>query len=98
MAKKDKNIVKPNYPIMGCDMSVQNIHLPLRRRARFAPQLIADGFREGVSQEQGNLLKSAFDEPNSDKVDPFTNIHSDKFDLMKSDVESPSADPVPNQE
>lgn len=94
MAKKTKNIVKPLYPRMGMPMNMTGVKNVLHRRAKFAPQLIADGFIEGVAADQGNLLKSAFDDPNSNVVDPFTNIDSDKFDMMAKEIQTTEVDPV----
>ena len=110
MAKKDKIISKvdinkinfgisnPSFGRMGLPMTSSGEKVMLRRRAKFAPQLIADGFRDAVSQNQGNLLKTVFDDPTSDVVDPYTNIHSDKFALMKEGMETTQVDPVPDPE
>lgn len=94
MAKKIKNIVKPSYPRMGMPMNMTGVKNVLHRRAKFAPQLIADGFIEGVAADQGNLLKSAYDDPKSDVVDPFTNIDSDKFLMMAQEFHTTEVDPV----
>ena len=96
MVKKKKDIAilsTPCYPIMGLPISVRGYKPMLRRRAKFAPQMIADGLSEGVSQEQGNLLKQFFDQPDNNQVDDFCNIHSDKFSMMQNDINT-SVDPV----
>lgn len=85
MAKKSKNIVKRMYKITGT-------FTEYKRTAKFAPELIAEGFADGVSMEQGNLLKQYFDDPTSQDVDPATNINSDKFSMLASGYESPSTD------
>lgn len=107
MAKKEDKIAKvninalnfgvsnPSFGRPGLPMSTLGVKTMLQRRAKFAPQLIADGFRDSVSQNQGNLLKAVFDEPNNDTVDPFTDINSDKFSLMRDGIENTQADPVP---
>lgn len=63
----------------------------IKRRARFAPQLLADGLTSGIVSDQANLVHGAFDDGTD--VDPFANIHSDKFDLMNSRLNTPSVDP-----
>lgn len=63
----------------------------LKRRARFAPQLLADGLTSGIVSDQANLVHGAFDEGSD--VDPFADIHSDKFDLLNSQLHTMSVDP-----
>lgn len=64
----------------------------IKRRARFAPQLLADGLTSGIVSDQANLVHGCFDE--SENVDPYCNIHSDKFALMQKGLETVSVAPV----
>ena len=66
---------------------------PLKRRARFAPQLLADGLTSGIVSDQGNLVHGAFDAEDATSVDPYVNIHSDKFELLASQMTPVSVDP-----
>lgn len=63
----------------------------IKRRARFAPQLLADGLTSGIVSDQANLVHGSFDE--SEDVDPYCNIHSDKFALMQLGLDSVSVSP-----
>lgn len=67
----------------------------LKRRARFAPQLLAEGLSSGIVSDQGNLVHGAFDDPDSTSVDPYVDIHSDKFALLQNALLTPQVDPVP---
>lgn len=66
---------------------------PIKRTARFAPQLLADGLTSGIVSDQGNLVHGAFDEDGATEVDAFVNIASDKFDLMQRGLTSPQVSP-----
>ena len=65
----------------------------LKRRARFAPQLLAEGLSSGIVSDQGNLVHGAFDE--GAEIDPYVNIASDKFETMQKGLASVSVDPTP---
>lgn len=67
--------------------------ISLKRRAKFAPQLLADGLTSGIVSDQGNLVHSVFDDPGSTMVDPYSNIHSDKFQLMQEHINPAVVDP-----
>lgn len=95
MAKTKSNVVKDDYKPRGyrptrC-ISVECVDLShtLRRRARYAPQLLADGLTSGIVSDQGNLVHSAFDDGSD--VDPYVNIQSDKFQLMQSEMQLAAA-------
>lgn len=64
----------------------------IKRRARFAPQLLADGLTSGIVSDQGNLVHGCFDD--GPDIDPFCNIHSDKFDIMNQSMQPVSVDPA----
>lgn len=64
----------------------------LKRKARFAPQLLADGLSSGIVSDQGNLVHGAFDE--GAEVDDYVNIHSDKFVMLQRNLDSFSVDPT----
>ena len=66
----------------------------LKRRARFAPQLLAEGLSSGIVSDQANLVHGAFDDADSTGVDPYVDIHSDKFSIMNNDLQPVSVDPV----
>lgn len=90
MAKKQTNVAESTYKVRGYRpmryTEIECIDMPetLRRRARFAPQLLADGLTSGIVSDQGNLVHSAFDEGTD--VDPYVDIHSDKFQLMQNEL------------
>lgn len=93
MAKNNQNIVKQN--VYQCSFKTAVRQETLKRTAKFAPELIAEGFADGVSMEQGNLVKGCFDDPtNFSSVDPAANIHTDKFAMMLNDVDVPDIDPA----
>lgn len=79
--KKYKQIITNNQPQF------------LRRRARYAPQLLADGLTSGIVDSQANLVHGAFDEAGSTVVDPYCDISSDKFALMQRGLDFISVDP-----
>ena len=64
----------------------------IKRTAKFAPQLLADGLTYGVTSTQGNLVHGIFDEDGSTAVDPMSDIMSDKFANMQSGLDSKSPD------
>lgn len=66
----------------------------LKRRARYAPQLLAEGLSSGIVSDQGNLVHGAFDDVESNGVDPYVDISSDKFAIMNNDLQPVSVDPV----
>lgn len=65
----------------------------IRRRARFAPDLLAEGLSTGIVSSSNTLLHGFFDEDGSTKVDRLVDIQADKFDNIMNDLASPSADP-----
>lgn len=79
--KKYKQIITQNQPTY------------VRRRARYAPQLLADGLTSGIVDSQANLVHGAFDEAGCTAVDPYCDISSDKFSLMQLGLDSISVDP-----
>lgn len=85
--------VAKNFGRMGMPMSATGQKIYLQKRAKFAPQMIADGFTDAITSQQGNLMKNAFDQPDSDVVDPFSNINSDKFAMLNADIQAMSVDP-----
>ena len=66
----------------------------VKRRARYAPQLLAEGLSSGIVSDQGNLVHGAFDDVDSKGVDPYVDISSDKFSIMNNDLQPVSVDPV----
>lgn len=77
--------------------SVIEVNKPqfVKRRARFAPQLLADGLTSGIVSDQGNLVHGAFDD--GPDVDVFANIHSDKFDILNQSIQPVTVDPGSTQ-
>lgn len=74
----------------------------IKRTAKYAPQLLADGLTYGVTSTQGNLVHGIFDDDGSTKVDPMSDIMSDKFtnmqkglDTAKFDLPNDINDPIP---
>lgn len=65
----------------------------VKRRAKFAPQQLADGLTSGIVSDQANLVHGSFDEPGVFLVDPYCDIHSDKFALMQQQIDIVSVDP-----
>ena len=65
----------------------------IRRRAKFAPNLLAEGLSTGIVSSANTLLHGYFDEDGSTKVDRLVDIQADKFDNMMKELASPSADP-----
>ena len=63
----------------------------LKRRARFAPQLLAEGLSSGIVSDQGNLVHGAFDEGTD--IDPYVNISSDKFETLQKGLAAVAVDP-----
>lgn len=96
MATKDKKVVISTPPIIRPRVSIvsTNYKRSLQRSAKFGPQLIAEGLLNGVTNEQGNLVKGFFDDPNVDTVDPSCNIDSDKFVMMNQNFQDVTVDPV----
>lgn len=66
---------------------------PVRRRAKFAPDLLAEGLSTGIVSSANTLLHGFFDEDGVTKVDRLVDIHSDKFANMMAEIQPPSADP-----
>lgn len=92
-----RNVAK-NFGRMGIPMSSEGQRICLHKRAKFAPQMIADGFTDAITSQQGNLMKGAFDLPDDNTVDPFSNINSDKFAMLNADIQAMSVDPSPTDE
>lgn len=67
----------------------------LKRRARFAPEQLAQGLSSGIVDSQANLVHGAFDDPSATTVDPYVDISSDKFTLMQAEMAPVSVDPTP---
>ena len=67
----------------------------VKRRARFAPQLLADGLTSGIVSDQGNLVHGAFDD--GPDVDVFANIYSDKFEILNQSLQPVVVDPASTQ-
>lgn len=88
--------VANNFGRMGIPMSAEGTKMYLQKRAKFAPQMIADGFTDAITSQQGNLMKGAFDLPDDNTVDPYSNINSDKFAMMNADIQAMSVDPSPD--
>lgn len=59
--------------------------------ARYAPEILANGLTTGIVDDQGNIVHGAFDD--GEDVDPFSNIHSDKFVLLNSALRPSSLSP-----
>lgn len=88
-----KNKTTMSRPTTKCYQYVaENKKKYIKRTAKYAPQLLADGLTHGVVSDQGNLVHGMFDEPGSSVVDPFVNIESDKFDLMNMGLEPQAVD------
>lgn len=85
---KNRRVVSTLY---GCrPVSRSTLNMPtkkLKRRARFAPQLLADGLTNGIVSDQGNIMKGVFDENGSTKVDPMCDLSSDKFMNMQKEID-----------
>lgn len=91
MAKKDKNIVNDTlctsrlYRVKVKIDNASELPEPLKRRAKFFPELIAKGLTDGVSQSKDMLLVGEFDESEEMGVDPACNVQTDMFDIMAED-------------
>lgn len=96
MAKQVKNVALPTPPTIRPKVSIvsKNYKQPLHRSAKFGPQLIAEGLLNGVTNEQGNLVKGFFDDPNVNTVEPTCNIDTDKFSLMTQNFDDTAVDLV----
>lgn len=99
MAKKISKVVKqptsdvfiPRMSALSCTCVGDKKYV--KRRAKFAPQQLADGLTSGIVSDQANLVHGCFDEPGVFKVDPYCDIQSDKFALMQSQLEAVSVNP-----
>ena len=76
----------------GYAMVARNKKTFIKRTAKYAPQLLADGLTYGVTSTQGNLVHGIFDEDGSTTVDPMSDIMSDKFANMQNGLDSKSPD------
>lgn len=92
MAKKDKNvgtrfIKEPRVkPLKVNVVNEDEMPKPLKRRAKFFPDLIAEGLLNGVSQTHDMLLHGEFDDATESFVDPAVDLGTDKFDVMGDQV------------
>lgn len=96
--KKSKVIIEPKkevfIPRMSALSCVRTGHkVYVKRRAKFAPQQLADGLTTGIVSDQANLVHGSFDEPGVFKVDPYCDIQSDKFAMMQSQLSAVAVDP-----
>lgn len=99
MAKKKTNVAIqhtdevfiPRMSALGCVRTGHKVYV--KRRAKFAPQQLADGLTTGIVSDQANLVHGSFDEPGVFKVDPYCDIQSDKFALMQSQLDAVAVDP-----
>lgn len=80
----------------GYRIDTRNKKTFIKRTAKYAPQLLADGLTYGVTSTQGNLVHGIFDEDGSTAIDPMSNIMSDKFENMQKGLDSAKFD-LPNE-
>ncbi|MBO5971626.1 MAG: hypothetical protein J6Q07_01275 [Alistipes sp.] len=64
--------------------------------ARYAPEILAQGLTSGIVDDQGNIVHGAFDD--GDAIDPYSNINSDKFELMNDVICSVSPSPTTTED
>ena len=105
MAKKNKSTVQPIVDSIESELclrprmsaysgiSCPGRSQPVRRRAKFAPDLLAEGLSTGIVSSANTLLHGFFDEDGVTNVDRLVDIHSDKFANMMAEIQPPSADP-----
>ncbi len=86
-----KEVFIPRMSALACTSVGDKKYV--KRRAKFAPQQLADGLTSGIVSDQANLVHGSFDEPGVFKVDPYCDIHTDKFALMQSQLDAVSVDP-----
>lgn len=99
MAKRNSKVVSqpktevfiPRMSAIGCTCVGDKKYV--KRRAKFAPQQLADGLTSGIVSDQANLVHGSFDEPGVFKVDPYCDIHTDKFQLMQYHLDAVAVDP-----
>lgn len=85
----------PFMPRMSayCGIKTPNRPTYVKRRAKFAPDLLAEGLSTGVVTSANTLLHGYFDEDGVSAVDRHVNIQSDKFENMAMELVAPSPDP-----
>lgn len=85
----------PFMPRMSayCGIKTPNRPTHVKRRAKFAPDLLAEGLSTGIVSSANTLLHGYFDDDDVTKVDRHVNIQSDKFENMAMELVAPSADP-----
>lgn len=64
----------------------------VKRPAKFAPELLAEGLSSGIIQSSNTLMHGEFDDADATGVDPIANIASDKFAMMQSNMSMPNFD------
>ena len=75
----------PLYRVKVKIVNASDLPQPLKRRAKFFPELIAKGLTDGVSQSKDMLLVGEFDESEEMAVDPACDVQTDMFDIMAED-------------
>lgn len=91
MAKKDNNVVNDLlchgslYRVKVQIANASELPQPLKRKAKFFPDLIAKGLTDGVSQSKDMLLVGEFDASEEMLVDPACDVNTDMFDIMAED-------------